>query len=217
MRPTRLAAFSWLLWAHLGCGVMSDFAPGVFTSDNFNRADSSSTLGSMTNAALGGYPKGLLLTGTWGIEDNQAYTTAFGPGSQSIVLVETSTRSCHVQITMKGDPSTYLGGIGFRSEDIRNGWAVISDGPNITSWGRSYHLVKSVNGTPTPLESGSVIPASGDVLRVEFTEEFIAVKINDTQILTRTDSAFSENTKLGFFISFSTSGRLDNFKIENCQ
>lgn len=168
-------------------------------SDDFNRADSSSALGTPSD----GGSAWVANAGTWGITGNRAYKVANDINWEAAHL-EASTTQVEVQATAQtvgnsalivrlADNSNFIMG------QVRSG--------NLDIW-------KRVGGTFTQIGTtyaGAI--SSGDVIKLTVDgANLISLYQNGTLRKSGTDSTGSANTKHGLLV-YSVSSRWDDFSI----
>lgn len=191
-----------------GSGTVSDTltaaTPAIVPiTDDFNRADNSTTLGT----APTGQAWEVLTSGTtFGISSNRASKTATGTDVEGVAVLETGRSDVDISITV----AAVGGGLGpvFRATDAQNCWVV--DG------GNGHKLYKRVGGSfGTPLGTVATAAAVGDVVRVIASGNTISASVNGGTPLVVTDSFNQTATKHGIRISGTgaPTGRLDNLSI----
>lgn len=174
--------------------------PGtVLASDDFNRADSTTSLG--TASATG--QAWTALNGTWGISNNQAYLTA--NLSNSIAVIDTGFANCDIEVVYS--VTNVQSKVICRASAFNNYIVFNSDGT----------LSRVVNGSFTLLGSMSPNPglANGDTIKITLNGDSITVKVNNGakgSVLTVTEAFNNTVTKHGIGAANTTS-RFDNFKI----
>lgn len=165
-------------------------------TDNFNRADSSSSLGTPSD----GGSAWTAHVGTWGINSNQAYCSSVT--SLACASVESSISDCEVQATLAVVGSA--AGLVARLADSNN--YILAD--EIAS---TVRLFKNVAGSFTSLGSYSGTTANGDVIKWRGSGSSHTVYQNGVSRITATDSAGSSNTKHGIRTHNDTTMRIDDF------
>jgi hypothetical protein len=170
---------------------------GVSISDSFNRADSSTTLGSadtgQTWTALGG---------VWGIASNQA--RCFSNSTQSHAVVDAGLTNVTVQVTMSTVAGA-AGGLCWRAADPSNLWM----------WEAGNGLVYKVSGgsyTGVLGQNAGLTAASGDVIKVVTSGNVHTFYKNGTQVGTLTDAFNSTATKHGLR-DYNGLSRFDDFTV----
>jgi len=172
--------------------------PGTAVSDAFTRANSTSVLG---NADTG--QAWSVLSGTWGIDSNQAYIS--NGSTQSYAVIDSTLADCIISVKLNGTLSSG-GGITFRALDVSHLWftEVVS--------GTSY-LYRCNGGGPSMIADMGVSWSVGDVMTIALRGSSIVVKKNGTQVFTYTDSTFSTYTKHGLR-DYGGVIRLDDFSVQ---
>ena len=169
-------------------------------TDDFNRADSSSSLGTPSDGGTG-YT---ISSGTWGIASNQGRCVS--STAQSIAYTEASAANADVQVTLT-TISTDIGVV-CRVVDSNNYILGTATG------GSGYRLYKRVAGSFTQLGSTSVnIPANGEVLKLTLNGSSLTLYSNGVSRVAATDSAHSTATKHGLRANSDTSSRFDDFSV----
>lgn len=185
----------------------------VDIQDDFNRADSSTSLGSTSV----GSKAWTAHTGTWGILTGKA---ALYDGSASQVnraTINSGTATGTVTGTFE-DPSGQSPDCGFvvRSDGAGNEYLV-----QFKVGGAAVpQIFKGVGGSYTSLASGaSVTVASGSVMTVELVGNTITVKDDGVTIVSVTDSTYPSNTRHGLYFvapsGMASWARADNFKVHS--
>jgi hypothetical protein len=181
-------------------------AGGAYVADDFNRADSSSSLGSTST----GSAAWTAVIDTWGISSNQAYKAS--GSSTGIAVVESGHGDCTVSATLAAGISTSNTGIVFRYQDSGNHWVL--EGGNGSTQAALYKKTGGGSYTSIATSAGNVHFTNGDVISVILSGSSITVKQNGTTIITTTDSAFSTATKHGLHISGNdNTARFDDFSV----
>lgn len=167
-------------------------------SDDFNRANNASTLGTSWTA----------LKGTWGINNNEAYISASHPSFDQFAVVDANTVDGFVQATAGTGVTNFIGLV-FRVSDTSNFWEMVGQ------VGGAWQLYKMVAGVySSVLTSGGNPVSSGDVVRVEMSGSAITGKVNGVTVLTYNDTFNQTATKHGmYFYGTPSIGRWDNFSM----
>lgn len=173
-------------------------------SDDFNRADSSSSLGSPSD----GGSAWVASVGTWGISSNRGYESS-GAVQQNLAYLEASSAVVDVEVTIPVVGSDL--GLIVRFADSSN--------YILFAWtsGTGFRLFKVVGGSFTQLGTtdGGML-ANGDVMKITVSSgnAFNCYK-NGAELtnLAATDSAGSGNTKHGLRAYSDTTSRFDTFSI----
>jgi hypothetical protein len=170
-------------------------SPTTYFSDDFNRADSTTTLGGSWVAS----------SGTWGIMSNQAYLPS-GGGDRLAYVDCGQSDNITVQVSM---PVVING-------KSRLAWRVVDDGncyviqPTNSTTAAIY---KKVAGTWNVVNSAvSASITNGSTIKVDLTGATHKVYVNEVLVATFTDSAYQTATKHGI-ACVSNVERFDNFLI----
>jgi hypothetical protein len=180
----------------------------VYTTDSFNRTNSTTNLsttdGSGTKDALTWTQD----AGTWGINSNQAYTSA--STANSIARVDTTFADVTVQATFATLATSM--GLLFRFSATTDYWRLTS-----TSAG-ALSLVKRVAGVDTTVVTFSTTLVAGDTLKVIAQGSSIRCFRNNTLLGTATTDSFNSTaTKHGLWNNSNTTARFDSFEVDNVQ
>lgn len=146
-------------------------------TDSFNRADSTTTMGS-TDTGQTWLPN----SGTWGITGNLAYLPS-AAGGQNTTVVESSVSDCTVQLTLTTFDDC---GACVRSTDDANNFIC-----------NNANLFKRVTGSFTSLGAFSSGFTDGNVQAVVLSGTSIIVKQNGTSVLSVTESFNQTATQHG--------------------
>lgn len=170
-------------------------------SDNFNRADSTTALGTPSD----GGSDWVAASGTWGITSNKSYKVGSGSTFEAAYL-EASTSSADVQATNTG-----LGSTGLCCRLSNNSNFIFGQVISGTAY-----IWKRVAGTFTQIGStytGTIV--AGDVWKLTCdASNNLKLYQNGVQRVSGTDAAGSTNTKHGFCdFSGGSSVNWDNFSI----
>jgi hypothetical protein len=171
---------------------------GAIVYDSFNRADSSTTLG-VTDTGhsyqilSGSAPK-------FGIEGNQAKKFT---GASDYVVVDSGISDGYVEITFSTLATDQR--LIFRATDLLNNIILTKNASN------QYQLIKVVAGAATVLQTLSVTPANGDVIRATLNANNITMSVNGVSQTTISDSNFTTATKHGFGSKADLTAKWDNF------
>lgn len=169
-------------------------------TDNFNRADSTTALGSPSD----GGSAWVAVAGTLGIISNQGYRV--DAGGYGIAYLEASVADGTAQVTVAVFDALY-NGVSCRVTSDQDWIAVLA-----YDVGNEIYLYKRVAGTYTQLGStyaGAV--AAGDVIALEFSGSSYTVRQNGTSRVTATDSSHNTVTKHGL-LSHSSGGATSRFE-----
>lgn len=168
--------------------------------DDFNRADSSTTLGTSSSGHAWTANRG-----TWGISGNAAYQPV--AGSPGVATVDLGDKDGRVGFTITA--GTAEAWATFRWLDFSNSWFV----GNVV--GSKYQLVKRVSGTQTTVDTSTTTNVTvGDVVVVYFQGDSITLYVNDvlTDVsATSSDNTGSTNSRVGLRTGSGTSTRFDTF------
>jgi hypothetical protein len=170
-------------------------------ADSFDRADTTSNIGTPSD----GGSNWSVLTGTWGISSNKAYTSA--AVAHSLAALEAAENDVAVEMTSGGTWTE--GGIIARCSDNANYLLVA-----IQSTGFSFYKV--VAGGFTLLGSGGLSPvAPGEVYKFAVDGDLLEFFKNGSSQGSVTDSALLSNTKHGLRTYNDTALRFDDFSISS--
>lgn len=171
-------------------------------TDNFNRANSETSLGQTETGQ-----SWQTFTGVWGITNNTAYPVSIsGPGSfptNTYAIVDTGRSDGILEVTLSRNIQDAR--IPFRLVDERNNYFVERNG-----WG--YHVEKTVNGQRFEL-TPRVFNASfsdGDKIKLEMRGPCVYISVNNNLLLQINDSTFSTG-KHGIGTYFDKNMRFDNY------
>lgn len=175
--------------------------PPALASDNFDRADNPSNLGVADTGQAWE-----VVSGTWGIIGNTAYTSV-AVASTSYAVLESGESDCEVSCTLAAGVSNARNRIVFRYSDPDNLFYIV---PTTTG----YSLSKRQAGSISTIGSYTKTLQSGDVMKIRMSGENIKFYVNDI-LAVETNQAFNKSaTKHGLGCYNSTLGRFDNFKVE---
>jgi len=158
--------------------------PTFSPSDTFNRADSSTSLGSTDVGSL----PWIAQAGTWGISSNRAYVATNAGDNQNTAVVDTGFSDGVIQVTV---PAAGDGSICFRSVDNNNHFVIGSIGAAVQLYKRTAGSYSGV------LTSGGSLLANGDVVQVILNGDSIQCRINGVVAFNFNDSSFQTATKHG--------------------
>lgn len=171
----------------------------VIVSDNFDRADNLSTLGTSST----GQPW-MVIKGTFGISNNQAYPVNGCP-APGYAVIDGGSADGTIQVTNIINPQDTR--IPFRVIDENNLYWIETKG------GGSYELDKMVGGAPSALGPLSgITAANGDTIKIVLNGSLIKVYINDVLGISIVDSSIT-STKHGIGTWCTGTVRFDNFSI----
>lgn len=178
----------------------------VSDSDNFNRADNTSSMGSTSGGrtwvahATGGNP-----APTIGIISNTAYFSVGAVGGKALIDIGVDDYAVQVTLSTLG---TFTRGLAVRHAASGDNCVTIS-----TSTPSTNTIVNTVGGA-----GFTVIPvgwASGDVMRVECRGFTLKVFKNGTQIGSdiTLPAGFDVGTRVGLLNDQGTTARFDDFSV----
>lgn len=198
----------WSLYADLDIALLSGLylteqtlPPQVEISDNFNKPDNATSLGTTLSGNAWTIEKG-----QWGIANSQAYP-ANGCPAPGYATIETGVTDGRVEVTLPINRQDMR--IPFRFVNLDNSYWV----ENV---GSIYVLTKRQNGSQTELARSTNAPADGDQIRIDFNSSIIKVYKNGVSIMTASDSSI-KGTKAGIGNWCSGAIRFDNFLFTNKQ
>ena len=179
----------------------------AYSSDTFNRADSTTNLGSTDGGTVSAWTQN---SGTWGINSNQAYISAAATSVATIPMAaDLEEVSVEVPVWASGTAAVV-----FRFTDTSNyiwwGGTVGTDATlNIVSGGATTTYTPDVN------ESDFVL-AAGDKLSARCNGSVVEVFRNDILALTISTTTNETATRVGMRLT-TTAPRLENFYAEQVQ
>lgn len=181
--------------------------------DNFNRANSASTMGTTSDGqatwlydsgAQGGHAP------TWGINSNQGYCVstyiAFSTAWDSLAFFDTGSPDIDITVTVAAIGSGNNSGLAWRISSSRNDYYRLD----------RQTLAKYVGGSFSTISSGAPWTfAAGDVMRVTMIGSTIKVYQNGSLVGTYTDTSITGNTEHGLLGNsvFDASTRFDDYSI----
>lgn len=178
-------------------------------SDSFDRADSTTSLGTADSGQTW-----TALAGTWGIQTNRAYGVGTSPIDKQVV-VESGASDVTVSVDVAvfdTDPVSIGPGIVFRAVDASNYLLFCAE-----TAGR-WALYKRVNGNHTEIASMSETPVAGKY-EVTCSGSTITCKVGGVTKITATDTTHQTATRHGIRdyknSTTASANRFDNFKIES--
>jgi hypothetical protein len=172
----------------------------TYSTDSFNRADSTSSMGSTDGSGTLDPLTWTAQLGTFGITSNQGYPFALS-GGRAVATVDLSQANVDISLTSTSSNSA---AIVFRYSDTSNFWIWWNDGTSNTA------LWKRVAGTFSQVGSSHGSAGSSDVLRVVVVGSSITAYRNGGVLETQTDSFNSSATLHGIY-SNNTAGRFDSW------
>lgn len=172
--------------------------PAVGFADNFNRANSTTVLGSEWTQHVG----------TWGITSNQAYVSA-GSGDNVATVATRYGQQGYVRCgvtTNAGD-----GGIVCRATDANN--FILFQLARVATVGK-VQIYRRLSGTYTLLAEANYTFTNTTqyLLELAFSGTSLTGKVNGATVLTTTDSNFQTVKRCGLRV-FGTLARYDNFEV----
>lgn len=178
-------------------------AGGVIASDDFNRANSTTTLGTSTSGHAWTNN-----AGTMGIISNEAYAPT--ATQLNIATIDPLNADVTVSAKVSALASGQVLGLVFRYSTTTNYWR----------WrrttGNQLQLEKVVSGTPTAVGGlvGDIV--AGDTLKVVMNNHNIELYVNNTFISAHTDSFNATATRCGL-LTDNPSGttRFDDFSVSS--
>jgi hypothetical protein len=177
----------------------------VLVSDSFNRANSTTTLGT-TDSYNGGTTKTWSSATTYGISSNQAQKQTGSATSASAAWIDGGVSDGKATITLStlGNHSRLI----FRRTADSDCYWLYANGTT------NYQLYKRQAGVNTVLATIAVIPTNGDVISATFNGSSITVQVNGANDSTVTNTFNQTATQVGFVTDDSVA-RLDNFNLED--
>lgn len=170
-------------------------------SDNFNRADTTSGLGTPSD----GGSAWVALSGVWGISSNQAYESAGGP--HSVAVLDSGTADVTVQMTLTAVGGNNAGVVARASDDNNYLLLAIYGGNTLEIYRRDAGSFVSLLA---PVTSAY---AAGDVFKLTVNGTSVTAYQNGVSKGTVT-SAFNQTaTKHGLRSHQSIAHRFDDFSV----
>lgn len=179
----------------------------VLVSDSFNRANSTTTLGT-TDSYNGGTAKTWnALEGVWGISNNEAYLSS-SVGNFNVACIDAGTSDVTVKVVV-GTTFQSAQRIALRVQDTNNFISL--------SLGTNYNLYRVESGSGTMIMATSEQIFAGDVISITLSGSNITVNItgngkNYTGSVS--EPMYQTNTKFGISAN-NTNGRFDNFQVDS--
>lgn len=170
-------------------------------TDNFNRADNSSSLGTPSD----GGSAWIAHSGVWGIVNNKAHLS--NAATQAIASLSSGTSDVDIQITLSNlSGGQDIGLVGRVADD--NNYILGAIGAS------DWKIYKKVSGSYTQVGSTvSGTPVNGDVVVLSLSGTSVALKVNGVTKITGTVSELSTNTKHGIRSNGYTPESFDDFSI----
>lgn len=183
----------------------ADVTPSGRT-DNFTRADSSSSLGTPSDAGAAWTVAG---GSTWGISSNAAYVSTYS--GDAYAVLSSGITNAVVQVTVPTFPAGTTPGLIFRYQDASNFMLLHCDNSATTMAiykrsGGSYGSALATNA--------AIAFSAGDVLKVTVDGSGnIACFQNGVSKVTLTDNSFSTQTSHGLRLGGASALTFDDFSI----
>jgi hypothetical protein len=179
-----------------GTGVAAGGASGPIITDNFNRADNASTMGTATTGQAWTNNNG-----NWGITSNKAYSLSVN----SIATVDTGATDGQIQATL----ATAGGGacIVFRLADTSHFFQLEAQGA-----GDKYDLWVN-NAGYTNLGTGSVNCANGQIVTILYNGSSLDWYVDGILDGSATYAGGPAGTKVGFRHSGGATPNFDDFSV----
>lgn len=179
----------------------------LLSADSFDRADSTTNLGSTDGAGILDPLAWTQHTGVWGIIGNEAYTSTTAALAYATVDLGTPEIDLSLVMVVRNDPSGNGAGIVFRLSDTSNFWYARQ-----SSTTGKVQLRKVVAGSDQLVgESPTNHDVNGDTIRVVARGSSIEVFREGVSQITTTDSHNSTATKHGLLNVVGVSHRLDDW------
>lgn len=181
-------------------------------SDDFNRADSTSSMGS---TSVGAKPW-TAESGTWGISSNKAYVSSGPSSTVARTTIDAGITSGTVKATYTMGTGGTTGGFVIRSDGAGNEYLV-----EFSNASQAPNIYKGVNGSYTIIGSGAATSvADGSVMTVIISGNTITLQDDGVTIATATtDGSYAAQTRHGLYIVAPNGGvgtmRWDDFSIHS--
>lgn len=177
-------------------------ATSQFSTDSFNRANSTTNLGSTDGGTVSAWTQRV---GTWGINGNAAYTSATTAGAHATIPGSADFEEVSMKVTTwTSDEASIV----FRWSDTNNYWFL---GGTV---GGALTLTKKVAGVNTTFTVGAIGPswtlAVNDTIKARAHGSVIECFRNGVLMMTISDTFNSSATVVGMRVS-TLVPRLDNF------
>lgn len=186
----------WVDGEKMLCTAISNDATND-TADSFNRADSTTNLGSTDSGTTQAWVQN---AGTWGIQTNRAYISAAASSIATINgAADFSVLDVEVDVWTSGDAWLV-----FRFSDTSN---YLRFGGTV---GGSPQFDVVSGGVVTRTDVATATLAQADELRVRCTGSVIECFVDDLLVLCVTETTHQTNTRVGMMTT-STVPRFDNF------
>jgi lysophospholipase L1-like esterase len=179
--------------------------PGAILSDDFNRANTTTGLGTAVTGGAWSSNSNVRILG------NQMVVIT---GAESVVYLDAAVSDATLQATFTGSGSGADPGLIGRLVDANNYWMAFGFG-NASSDTTHWAIAKKSAGSFSFPTLTSTLRQTGDVVKLVFSGSTITLYINGTQVGTVTDSSFSTATKYGFRSGFpgSSTTSWDDFTV----
>lgn len=170
----------------------------VIAADTYNRAN-----GALTTTETGGFTY-VFESSPWNVSSNQA---ALSAGTSHTLFNTTTADNYAAEVKFSALGSSTQRWVFRSSMGVYNNYWYLG---KISA--TQYQLAKRVTGTTTVLQLIDVIPAAGDLLRVEVRGTNIIAKINGNTVANVNDSFNQSATGFGYFVG-DLPCRFDDMKI----
>ena len=173
-------------------------------TDDFNRANNASALGTPSDAGS----DWVALWGTWGISSNAGYNPSADMGA--IAVLEASEADVDVQVTLAAEPSDEdFGVVGRLTDDSNFLMAHLHFGFQELFLSRMEALSENV------LDSVVGTYVAGDTIKLRMDGDQISVYHNDVLVIGPITETFNETETLHGLVNYTASSgtRWDNFSI----
>ena len=178
----------------LGLGLWRRTSAGLIAFDSFNRANDALSLGTSDSEHVW-----TALTGTWGINNNQA--TSSGNGAFAVIDSGISDGVVRVTFTVVSGSS-----LGYRVQDATNGLYVNA--------GAGYAIYKLNAGAGSFPAADATVPANGDVVEVRMSGSAALVYVNGVLRISYSDAFLASATKQGLGnVGGTNTARWDGFSV----
>lgn len=181
----------------------------LVASDDFNRANNASSLGSPWTT----------ISGTWGISGNAPYAPSL-VSTRAVATRDDGLADGMIELDLIATPADSTGyAIAFRTTDINNRWEMViyrSTG-SYTGWAvfLQYWNAAVFTRLLEEIQVNSLMDGYPETVAVEFVGSTIKCYVNGTQVgTTQTDSFNASETKHGIVsIGQTGAGYIDNWKL----
>lgn len=170
-------------------------------SDNFNRTNSTTALGTPSDAGS----DWVAITGTWGISSNKAYNVTEDSNAKAVLDAGTPDVSVTVTLTQNGGHNA---GVFARLADADNYYRLRYN------WDEGrLSLVKFVANTPTLLAQVDVGFSDGDTITLECLGNRLKGYINSDLHILELDESLPTGDLHGLYSRYDPAPRFDDFSI----